>query len=250
MTTENLLKLYDDFSETAFTCILYGDAGLGKTTLSCHAPQPVILNLENGLKGVPLKDLGAVATGQILDFDGAIDVMMTLAASEYQTVVIDSLTKLDEIMVRKICVEHKEETLADFGYGKGYSLYKTHLTQFLEAMDKFKQAGKNVILIAHSKVESVNDPEAGNYDRTTVAINNTGSQKILAAVDHAFYMHREKTLATAKGSMKQTAKFRNRILLQTTATGGVVAKTRGVRPAFLEVKYGDIGHNRQIWTSI
>ena len=84
------LEFYDDFSETNWSCMLYGESGVGKTTLAAHDPSAVIVNIENGLKGVDLRGLGAVATAHLDDYETVYTAMQQVANDDrFQTVVVD-----------------------------------------------------------------------------------------------------------------------------------------------------------------
>lgn len=232
------IQITQDFENTAFTMLLYGQTGIGKTTFAARAPKSLILNIENGLKGIDLKGCGAYATSQITEWKPCLATIHKFAEQErFDTLVVDSVTRMQELMTRDICTTHNKSSLAEFGYGAGYALFAAEAQVFIEVIDHLKAAGKNVVLIAHEQVETFNDPENEAYDRFNISLDKRIAEKIRAAVDHVWYMHFEKTIKeTAQGRMR--AKHRGRVMLQTSASGAVVAKTRGQREQFIEVKNG------------
>lgn len=237
-----MLKLVDDFSSDSFTALLYGESGLGKTTLAASSEKSIIVNLEGGLKGIDLKGRGAQATHKISDYNGLldcfaeIDKIIKANPGVKRSIVIDTLTKAEELVASYVCELHKKETLADFGYGQGYALFAAAFAVLLEHVDALKDAGANVIMVAHAKVESVNDPENGSYERFSVNLRKEVAHKVLAQVDHVLFMHREKVISETAGTMGKKSAKNRRTMIQTSASGGVVAKTRGEKPLFLEVK--------------
>ena len=230
------IEILQDFHDDAYSCLLYGPAGIGKTTFASRADKALIFNLENGLKGIPLKDIGAFATSPITSFDDFEDLFKKFAKAEkFKTVVVDSVTKLEDMMIRDICEKENKASLADFGYGAGYAKFQAKGSLLCEWIHDLKSAGKNVILIAHEKVETFQDPEAEAYDRWNCSLDKRIAESLKATVDHVFYMHEEKVIQETK-SGRNKSKLRNRRLIQTRATGGVVAKTRGNRDQFIEIK--------------
>jgi len=243
-----MFEIVQEFEDTAFTCLLYGSAGIGKTSFATWAPRPLVFNLESGLKGIDLKQREAFATTPITDWSTFIDGLEGFASqNNYTTAIVDTVSKLEDMMVSHVCSEGKKDSLADFPFGKGYDGFSALGSTLCEAMDLCKAKGKNVILIAHERIESFQDPENDAYDRFNCSLRKQISAKIKANVDHLFYMHAEKSkreLASGKAAMR----MHGRILIQTKETGGIVAKTRGNRPLFIEVKNDETA--REIWESL
>lgn len=243
-----VFQITQEFGEMAFTCLLYGPAGVGKTTFAARAPDALIYNLENGLKGIDLKQIGSFSTTQITSWDSLIEGLeMFETQDKFKTAIIDTVSKLEELMVSHVCTNGKKDTLASFAFGQGYERFAQLSIKLCSTMDRLKAAGKNVILIAHEKLETVQDPENEAYDRFNCSLSKKISAQIKANVDHIFYMFPEK-VNKELSSGKNVVKYRGRILIQTKETGGVVCKTRGERPLFIEVKNDESA--REVWTSL
>lgn len=242
------MEILQDFEDTAFTMLLYGGAGIGKTSFAAKCDQALIANLENGLKGIELKKYGTFATSHIGSWQEVQELMQKMAGSEkFKTLVIDSITKMQDLITSAICEESRKKSLADFAYGAGFQRFAAEAQVFCELMDMVKAQGKNVICIAHEQVETFADPEDDAFDRFNVSLDKRIAEKIKASVDHVWYMHYEKTIKEASSGRSQ-AKHRGRILVQTRATGGVVAKTRGEREQWIEVKNDETA--KRIWQSL
>ena len=41
-----------DFSKQTFSAIIYGSPGIGKTTLACSAPRPLLIDFDRGVSRV------------------------------------------------------------------------------------------------------------------------------------------------------------------------------------------------------
>lgn len=234
-----------EFETEPFACLLYGQAGIGKTTFAARAPKSLIVNLEGGLKGVPLKELGAFATSQLNAYGEVLEVFeRALKSDRFETLVIDSVSRAQELLIRQICDSEQtpKKSLADFKYGAGYARLSAEAQLFCEWIDALKKARKNVILIAHEAVETFQDPEADAYDRFNTSLDKRIGEKVRAAVDHIFYMHNEKTVSESK------ARLRGRTLIQTKPTGGVIAKTRGEREQYIHIKNDE--SDASIWREL
>lgn len=251
-----MFELFNDFSSTAWSTILYGPAGIGKTTLAAKAPKAMIINLENGLRAIDLKSSDAVATGYITDFKTFSEALDYFATSEYQTVVIDSLTKLESLVETKICdratKEHPKkkvhESIADLDYGAGYKQLEAEFALLMERLEDIKASGKNSILIAHTKIVTVKTPEDDPYDTFDLALDKRVVEKVKATVDYVWSMSQDKVVKTSEKTKTGKAILYNTIRLQTTQTGGVFAKTRGQLEQYIDVPNDETA--KEIWNGL
>lgn len=253
-----MIELYNDFSSDAWSAVVYGPAGIGKTTFAARAPGAMIVNLENGLKGVDLAGCEAVATGYIDTYRGFKEALGFFEDSEYQTLVIDSLTRLEGLIEEEVCREENasnpkkvHNSLADFGFGRGSVALAAKFGELLEQVESLKAQGKNVIMLAHTKVATFNDPECEAYDSFDLALDKKVVERIKAAADHVWFMHQEKTVKSndkTLGNKGGRATYYNRILIQTRQSGGVAAKTRGNRDMYIEVKNDNTA--KGIWNGL
>jgi hypothetical protein len=242
------IELTQDFGTTSFSLMLYGQAGIGKTTFACRAPKPLVINLENGLKGIDLKTLGAFSTNQLTTYADVLTVFeKSLKSDRFGTLIVDTATRLQDLIIKHICEADNKKSLADFAYGSGYARFAAEAQLLCQWLDSLKAAGKNVILVAHEAIETFADPESDAYDRFNCSLDKRIGEKIRAAVDHIWYMHNEKTLRESSSGRNQ-ARLRGRTLVQTKASGGVVAKTRGNYEQFIEIRNDET--DREIWTRL
>lgn len=136
--------------------ILYGESGMGKTTLASMAPNPVFIGLDDGGRklrhpktGKLLRHIPGITT--FADARAALDACIEL---DCETVVIDTITELEllaESHAFKTVPGPKGVTcknIEDYGYGKGYKHRYDVMRLPLLNCDKLIEAGKNVIAIA------------------------------------------------------------------------------------------------------
>lgn len=151
---------------------LYGNGGVGKTSLVDLAPKPVCIDLDDSLPAMepPLEHIAPVNGVETWDDLRAVLRDHALLAP-FDTVAIDSMTRAQELCEAHVLRTVKTEKgdlvrrLEDYGYGKGLThVYDTFLP-ILADLDALIRAGKNVVLVMHSCTADVPNPSGENYIR-------------------------------------------------------------------------------------
>lgn len=145
--------------------LIYGTEGVGKSTFAAQAPKPIFVATEDGLAEIDCDRFPLATT-----FDEVMSALAELHTAEhdYQSVAIDSLDWLEQLIFDALCREYGVSGIekVDGGYARGYTHALGYWRQFLEALDRLRNdRGMVVIGIAHAKVEKFEDPESTAYDR-------------------------------------------------------------------------------------
>ena len=168
--------------------VLYGTGGIGKTSLACLAPGPVaFVDADESLpilqEQLKAADVALPLIVTVTDWKSAREALKSDGWEKVQTIVIDTVTKLEEW-----CVLHtvqnvpndkgnKVARIEDYGFGKGYQhVYDTFLG-ILADLDRHVRAGRNVILIAHECTSTVPNPRGEDYLRYEPRLQNPSSGK-------------------------------------------------------------------------
>ena len=120
----NLKSLSKPTGQRPIIMTLFGEGGMGKTTLAAMMPKPVFIRTEDGTASLTGNDnvsLFPVATSTQDVFD-AIEVLAT-EKHEFKTLVIDSITQLATLIESEIVASDpkaKSINQAGGGYGAGY----------------------------------------------------------------------------------------------------------------------------------
>ena len=167
--------------------MIYGQEGVGKSTLGASAPDAIFVQTEDGLGEI---DCCKFPLAQNLG-----DVIAALTAlrdedHEFRTVVIDSLDWLERLIFDEVCKEFGVRSIekADGGFGKGYVDALVHWRKVLSLLDELRnKRGMMVILLAHAKVERFEDPENTAYDRYAPRLHKHAASLISEWVDAVMF---------------------------------------------------------------
>ena len=169
--------------DTPWFCILYGAPGVGKTTLASLAPDPVFLDLERGT------DLLDVARLTVED-NKLKEALGELHEADFQTLVIDSLTALERVHTAQLCAEKGWSTIEALDYGRSKKMWRQAFTDMLTQIGTaFRETGRNILIVAHSKVREVTDPVTQQtYDRFELDCDKDLHPQIISQVDGVFLL--------------------------------------------------------------
>jgi hypothetical protein len=142
--------------------LIHGLPGVGKTSLAAKFPKPVFLQTEDGTpSGLKLSTFGLLQT-----YADIRDALAALGSEPhgYKTVVLDSLDKLEGLIWADVCNTNNWTSVEAPGYGRGYVIADKWWRDFLAGFDWLRrERGMATVSLAHSAVETVNDPRAPTY---------------------------------------------------------------------------------------
>ena len=172
----NLKSLSKPSGQRPIIATLFGEGGMGKTTLASMFPKPVIIRTEDGtasLIGNENVSLFPLATSSDDVFD-AIEVLAT-EKHEFKTLVIDSITQLASLIESEIVEadpKAKSISQAGGGYGAGYGQASERHAQIREwAGSLAYETGMNIIFIGHADTETLDLPDMDSYARYCVRMH-------------------------------------------------------------------------------
>lgn len=131
---------------TTIKMMLYGQAGMGKTTVALSAPKPLLLDFDNGVKRVNMAHLDGVDTVQIISWNDVQQVLQE-DLSGYQTIVVDTIGKMMDFIITYKCGA-RQPSIRDWG---GINAEFSWMTRTLSSLNK------NVIFVAHRDTRKEGD---------------------------------------------------------------------------------------------
>lgn len=170
--------------------LIYGPPGMGKTTLASEFPDPVFLQIEDGTPG----NLELTSFGRITSYDDLMDAIGALYSEDHgcRTVVIDSLDKLEPLVWERVCKEHNWKDIETPGYGKGYVAADPFWREIMEGMNALRRdKNMGVIYIAHSSIETVNDPMTAAYSRYDIRLHKRAVGIFQDEVDAILFLNQD-----------------------------------------------------------
>jgi hypothetical protein len=141
--------------------LIYGQPGLGKTTLALSTPQPLLLDFDGGIHRVSPQH--QTDTLQVNNWDEVLSVLKEDLTS-YKTLVIDTAGKMLDYMTAYLIKNDPKLGKRDGALSlQGYGARKVMFSNFLAQVNML---GKHLVFVAHDKEEKDGDtkfirPEIG-----------------------------------------------------------------------------------------
>lgn len=207
-----------------------GDSGLGKTSLACTFPQPIVIRAEDGLSAIP-SDQRPDAFPVIQSVDDVWEQLMALIKEdhEYKTVVVDSVTALERLFIQHVIDNDPKNprsiNQAMGGYGAGLAAVATMHQRVRKACGMLNERkGMHVVFVAHADTETVELPDQDPYTRYSLRL---GKRSVAPYVDDSDVVGflKLQTFTTGDGERKKAMSDGTRLLV-CYATASNVSKNR------------------------
>ena len=218
--------------------LLYGPAGVGKTTFGASAPKPIFIQTEDGADVVGAHRFELAESYD--DIEAALHALLN-ETHEYQTVVIDSLDWLETLIWQRICLTQKITSIEALGYGKGYVFALDVWRSFLDKLNQLRKAkGMAVIMLAHSHIKRFEDPASEAYDRYEIKLHRKAADVCMESADligFANYKTSTKQIDGGFGRKSTRPVGTGERVLHTAELPAFIAKSRYPIPAELPLSW-------------
>lgn len=236
-------KLADNpFSSTrAFSLVIYGPPGVGKTEFAAHFPNPSFLidPREEGIydlldfRKCP-KPVGVHTATTWEEAKDKIDEV--IGEEKTSTLILDSLSGFENLCFIDHCDKYFEGDWTKegfFAFQQGpKNAAKIDWPAFLAKLDEARAAMINVILIGHSTIKPFTNPEGPDFDRYIPAVDKAlWDQTHRWAACEIFYNFEMEVTKEAKNKKAKVNTDANGRFLYTEQTPSFDAKNRwGLSP--------------------
>lgn len=203
----DLTQLQKPTGQRPIIVTLFGEGGMGKTSLAAMFPKPVFIRTEDGtasLRGNDNVSLFPLASSS----QDVLDAIEALATQEhdFKTVVIDSVTQLATLIEHEIVAadpKAKSINQAGGGYGAGYGAAAERHCKVREWAGALAyERGMNVVFIGHADTEQMDLPDMDPYTRYSVRLHKKSVPHYTDNVD-AVCMIRLQTFTRGEGDTKR-----------------------------------------------
>jgi len=227
----NLSELVTKNTTRPMIATILGDAGLGKTTLACAFPKPIIIRAEDGLQSVP-GDLMPDALPVIESTADLWDQLKMIISEEhdYQTLIIDSVTALERLFERHVVDTDKNKPLsinqALGGYGagpKGVGILHQRVRKAAGILNAKKNM--NIVFIGHATTETIELPDHDPYTRYSMRLGKHSMAPYSDDSDLVGFMKLRTFVKGEKDEMKKAISDGSRVLV-CYATAANISKNR------------------------
>ena len=224
--------------------VIYGQEGVGKTSLAAQLPGAVFLDCEGSTSKMNVRRLPKPTSWEMLQQE--VDfVLESHAQRQYQTLCIDTFDWAERLAITQLCSKHQVNGIEGFDYGKGWEYEAEEIGRFLDKTERLIQAGINVALLCHAITRKTSLPEINSdFDHWELKLGNKTTNKIAPLLKEwsditlflAFQTH---VIATDDKGKKHKATACNRVMY-TTKTAWWDAKNRFGLPEMLPLEYASI----------
>ncbi len=159
--------------------LIYGVQGIGKTTMLSQAPNPIVIQTEDG-EGVI--DVPRFPLAQ--SFGDVMEALGVLASTDhdYKTLGLDSLDWMEPLVWAQVVAENPTSnksgavaaSIESYGYGRGYAMALDPWREYISAINYLRnERGMMIIQTAHSKITRFESPDSDAYDRYDLKLQHS-----------------------------------------------------------------------------
>jgi len=173
---------------TDYTVFIYGVPKIGKTTIACSWPDPIVLATE--VRGAKAIQVPRIKIRSWEDFKNAIDLLKKKEQrARFKTAIIDTADLAYKYAFDWTCKHYGFDHPSDQGWGKGWErITDTFLETILELFD----LGYCIVFTSHCKTSQVM-ADWEEYTRIDPTLPNPARKVLLPLVDVIFYMRAKTT---------------------------------------------------------
>lgn len=239
-------KIQKGTRETSKIILFYGVAGIGKSTQCSTLPNSFFLPIEDGTADldvaqfvfddgrVKLKDYEEVRNVLSMVYENGLAAKEAGEAFPIDNLIIDSVSALEPLIHDVVCAEgddkgNAKKNIEDFGYGGGYKRAIKKWSNFFEMIELIRTDLKiNVILIGHSQIKSMSDPDTESYDRYLPELHKDAVGLLQKNCDGLFFANFKTIIRKVDGKMgqKENKAIGGERIMYTVNTPSAMAKNR------------------------
>lgn len=217
--------------------VLLGVEGVGKSTWAQHAPSPVFIAPEDGVRHLDVASFRNPAPETYAEVLACIASLRD-EPHDYRTLVIDTLDWLEPMLQAHVCCEMRWPNIEAPGYGKGYVAAAEEWRSLLATVDALRNArDMEVILVAHVGIKMFSNPSGPDYSRYEPLLHKHAGALVKQWADAVFFATFVEYAEDIKGKMKGVSTGAR--IMHTERSASWDAKNRMSLPPELPLDYDE-----------
>jgi hypothetical protein len=155
--------------------IVYGPPKLGKSTFVGSAKNALMIPTENRVDHIQCAKTDVITSYQeLLDI---FDYLLNNEKHTYKRIILDTLDEFEPLLHKAICEKHGWDSLVEdknkeVNFSKGLKYHAVvGWRKFLNNCDAMRDAGFDIIFVAHSQIIKINPPDKETYDKYAMKVD-------------------------------------------------------------------------------
>ena len=161
--------------------VIYGQHGVGKSTLIAGLEKPLILDTEDGTAHLDVARVRIGNLGMLRDVYVELREELKAGTCPFRTIALDTADRLWDMCAEAILLEQRKRSMEDLGYNKAYTLATERFKEVFKSFDVLCRLGAHVVISCHANVERMNPPDAPEYTAYTLKVAPPNKQAQAAA---------------------------------------------------------------------
>ena len=163
----------------------------------------------------------------------------------YKTFVVDTIDWLEKLIFAQVCadksVEDKiVESVEDIGYGKAYVFALRYWEKFLKGLNKIREKGIAIVLLAHNEIKTFNPPDNDPYDRYQIKLHRHAATALEEWADAVLFANFRTVVTKDKSTQKTKAVGSGERVLYSSNRPAWRAKSRYPIPDEIPLDFGEL----------
>jgi len=166
---------------TKLKLLIYGESKIGKSTFCSYFEDALFISTEPTISHL------SVYAIQVKDWKEFSKACLEVSEGNhhFKTIIIDTVDKAFEMCRNYIFNTYKIKHESELGYGKGWKLLST---EFMRVMSKIINLDYGIIIVGHSKKETINkQSKEHSYDVFKIDLPTNISTSIVVLLDAILY---------------------------------------------------------------
>jgi hypothetical protein len=233
--------------------LVYGRPGVGKTTFGTFAPGCIFVQTEDGLTDPKLSHVPTF--GVMTSYEDVLSayeaVCNNCVEQGWNTIVLDSIDRLNPLIIDYVCRANGWKKLEDGAYGKGKVAYvdewRNHMSTMMEIRKHF---GLGFLLLGHHKAVKVAPPDSDPFTQYSLTLPDEVSRILIGDCDFVlFATYPTHTISSSEQGFgkKTTRAVTERPVFFTAENGARVAKNRYGMPEKLPLSWESVAQYIPHW---